>query len=62
MKLERIKHDEDNLSLSNINKVNYQFFTSGIGIRFTFLVNINSGATWQLVINKNKDYLWEPIL
>jgi len=60
-KLKRIEHSEDDLSLSNIHKVNYQFFTSGIGIRYTFLISINTGATWQLVIDKNDDYLWEPM-
>lgn len=29
-------------------KVNYQVFTSGIGQKFTFLMNVNTGATWQL--------------
>jgi hypothetical protein len=29
-------------------KVNYQIFTSGQGVRFTFLLNVNTGATWQL--------------
>ena len=60
-KLRRIDHPEDDLSLSNIRKVNYQFFTSGIGIRYTYLINTNTGATWQLVIDKNDDYLWEPM-
>jgi len=29
-------------------KVNYQIFTSGLGVKFTFLLNVNTGATWQL--------------
>jgi hypothetical protein len=28
-------------------KVNYVMFVSGIGLRFTFLVNIRTGASWQ---------------
>lgn len=60
-KLSKIKHEDDDLSLSNMKKVNYQFFTSGIGLRFTYLININTGATWQLVVDKNDDYLWEPM-
>jgi len=33
-------------------KVNYQFFTSGLAMKFTFLLNVNSGQTWQLVEDK----------
>lgn len=61
-KLDRIKHSEDDLSLNNIRKVNYQFFSSGLGIKFTFLMNINTGATWQLVVGLNDEYLWEPMI
>src|SRR5438876_491374 len=30
-------------------KVNYQLFTSGLAVKFTFLMNVQTGATWQLV-------------
>ena len=33
-------------------KVNYQIFTSGQGIKFTFLLNVNTGATWKLAEDK----------
>lgn len=32
----------------NANRVNYQLFTSGLAVKYTFLLNLNSGATWQL--------------
>ncbi len=35
------------------NKVSYQLFTSGIAVRHTYLLNINSGVTWQHVNNKD---------
>ena len=31
-----------------IEGVNYQLYTSGIALRYTFLMNINTGVTWQL--------------
>lgn len=39
-------------------KVNYQIFTSGLGQRFTFLLNIHTGATWQLTEDKRSDELF----
>jgi hypothetical protein len=30
------------------NKVNYQLFMSGLTARWTFLLNVNTGVTWQL--------------
>lgn len=42
--------------------VNYQMFTSGMAARFTFLLNVNSGATWQLTQDTETDILfWSPI-
>jgi hypothetical protein len=41
--------------------VNYQMFMSGIGNRYTYLLNLNNGATWQLVITKDELLAWEPI-
>ena len=42
--------------------VNYQIFTSGISFRFTFLINVNTGATWQLLETSQKELVWLPIL
>lgn len=42
-------------------RTNYQLFMSGLANRHTFLVNVNNGATWQLVISKDEVLSWEPI-
>jgi len=34
--------------------INYQLFSSGLAMRHTFLINTNSGLTWQLVTGKNE--------
>lgn len=40
---------------------NYLLFLSGLGNRYTFLINLNTGATWQIVENPNGELLWEPL-
>lgn len=43
-------------------RVNYQFMISGLGIRYTFLLNVNTGKTWQLVKDIDSDQLfWSPL-
>ena len=41
--------------------INYQLFSSSLAIRYTFLINTNTGFTWQLVTDKNGDYLFEAV-
>ncbi len=41
--------------------VNYQLFSSGIAMRSTYLMNVNTGATWMLVEGSSGMYL-EPLL
>lgn len=36
-------------------KVKYQLFTSGIAARHTFLINTDTGKTWQIQSSKDKD-------
>lgn len=36
-------------------RVNYQIFTSGLTLRDTFLINVNTGATWQLLHDPKED-------
>lgn len=44
------------------NQINYQLFTSGIGVRYTFLMNVNTGITWQLVEDPvTKNLFWAKI-
>lgn len=43
----------------------YQIFTSGIAAKFTFLINTDTGKTWQLQstsdpTTKEDTYLWVP--
>lgn len=49
------------LDKRNEGRVNYQLFTSGLAMKFTFLMNVNTGATWQLVETPQKDLVWSPI-
>ncbi|MDE4917017.1 hypothetical protein ACUXAV_001637 [Cupriavidus metallidurans] len=41
-------------------KTNYQIFLSGIAAKNTFLINVNSGATWQLQ-GSDSGNSWVPI-
>ena len=42
--------------------VNYQIVTSTIGVRYTFLINIHTGATWKLSADPDKEQsYWYPI-
>ena len=43
-------------------RVNYQLFMSGIANRHTYLLNVNNGATWQLVMTKDEVLVWDPII
>ncbi|XOV91646.1 MAG: hypothetical protein ACFHWX_15710 [Bacteroidota bacterium] len=43
-------------------QVNYQLFISGLLTRITLLMNLNTGATWQLVEDPDTGFvLWQPI-
>jgi len=44
------------------NQVNYQVFMSGIAAKHTYLINVNSGRTWQLCeVSGEGSLRWEPI-
>ena len=49
-------HPEDK---ATVDKVNYQVFTSGIAIRMTYLINVNTGATWQLSESDEIGVFWK---
>ena len=51
-----------NKDAATLDKVNYQIFTSGIGIRFSFLLNVNTGATWQLSEDPTDGVLFWSVL
>lgn len=44
-----------------LGQVNYQIFSSSIAIRHTYLLNVNTGATWQLVQSSDETLVWQPI-
>ena len=43
------------------NTVNYQVFISGFGLRYTFLMNVHSGAVWQLSEAGPGRWAWTPV-
>lgn len=54
--------ETDKFSSIMPDKVNFQIFMSGLGIRYTFLLHIHSGRTWQLTedVASNKLF-WSSI-
>jgi hypothetical protein len=55
----RLSHAEPDTRLGS--RVNYQVFTSGLGLSFTFLMNVQTGATWQLKEDPKQGWYWDPI-
>jgi len=53
---------------SQSTKARYQIFTSGIAARFTFLIDNDTGKTWQLLTSKEQlpggteqeNHTWQP--
>jgi hypothetical protein len=56
---QKIKREKSLNDKIEKNRVNYQLFISGLAVKYTFLVNLNTGVTWQLVKNKDDDFYWE---
>jgi hypothetical protein len=50
--------------ISQTSRPRFQLFTSGIAARFTFLIDTDTGKTWQLVTAKagteQESYSWQP--
>ena len=56
----RLQHPLDKTDSPSV--VNYQITTSAVGVRYTFLININTGATWKLAADPDKEQsYWYPI-
>jgi hypothetical protein len=55
----RLPHREPDVRVAS--RANYQVFTSGHGLTFTFLINANTGATWQLKEDPKQGWYWDPI-
>ena len=59
-KLRRQVHSQSDSKFENTN--NYSLFVSALAMRFTYLINTNTGATWQLVQDsKNEANFFTPI-
>ena len=57
-----ISSEEQSSDETTANQVNYQIFTSGLGVRMTFLINVNTGITWQLAEDtKSGNYFWDAM-
>lgn len=56
-RLFREKHPKD--TITNRTKVNYQVFASGLLAKCTILLNLNTGATWQLVDDPEIGLFWD---
>ena len=42
-------------------RTNYQVFSSGIAVRYTYLINVHTGATWQLMEGSPEGPFWSAI-
>lgn len=42
-------------------RVRYQLFISAIAARYTFLINTDSGKTWHLVVDSQKNSGWQDL-
>lgn len=56
-----IEREKNSTDIQKQDCINYQLFSSGIGIRHTYLLNTNSGLTWQLVKRENELLFFQPI-
>jgi len=56
-----IERETSNIDVQKQDSINYQLFSSGLGIRFTFLLNTNSGLTWKLVKDENDVYFFSKV-
>ncbi|HEX8773896.1 MAG TPA: hypothetical protein VF735_09820 [Pyrinomonadaceae bacterium] len=58
--VKRLSHPLD--KTESTNEVNYQITTSSVGVRYTFLININTGASWKLAPDPDREQsYWHPI-
>jgi len=42
-------------------RIRYQLFTSGLAVRFTYLMNTDNGDTWRLVANSQDKPFWQKL-
>ena len=58
LKIKREKHADD---IKTKNSVNYQIFTSGLSAQMVYLLNVNTGLTWELSENSKLGIFWKAI-
>ena len=52
------KYGHENADAQVLGHKNYELFTSTIAMKFTYLINVNTGSTWQLVQDPNSDEIY----
>jgi hypothetical protein len=58
---ELIERDESTKDIQKQDLINYQMFSSDQGLRYTFLINTNSGLTWRLASDKDDVWYFETV-
>jgi hypothetical protein len=58
---ELIKKEENSKDFQKPDVINYQLFSSGLTLRHTYLLNTNTGLTWQLVTSENGSWAFQAI-
>lgn len=54
----RLAHPDD--ARINARRPAYQVFTSGLAVKHTFLINVVTGATWELFEDPSRGLFWSP--
>lgn len=52
------KYGHENSDKNVMGHRNYELFISTIAMKFTYLLNVNTGSTWQLVQDSNSDEIY----
>jgi hypothetical protein len=59
-KIRRLSHPLD--KTESPGEVNYQIITTSVGLRYTFLINTRTGASWKLSADPDREQsYWYPI-
>ena|SRR5882762_2109297 len=58
---ELVKREPTSKDAQKAETINYQLFSSGQGIRHTYLLNTYTGASWQLVIGENDVWIFKVV-
>jgi len=58
---ELVKREPTSKDAQKAEAINYQLFSSGQGIRHTYLLNTYTGASWQLVVGENDAWIFKVV-